>query len=76
MQPQPLKVYRLERGLTLRALAKLAGVTLSTVDRAEEGHSVTVTTIHKISSALNLEPRAITEFHQLIYSGRIRIRSA
>ncbi len=58
-----LKEARAERLLTVRALAERAGVAFSTVHLIETGKSVPrFEVIRKLSAALEVDPRDITEF--------------
>jgi transcriptional regulator with XRE-family HTH domain len=60
---QTLKEARAERLLTVRGLAERAGVASSTVYLIENGRSVPrFDAIQRLSAALGIEPREVTEF--------------
>ena len=55
------------RLLTIRELAKLAGVAPSTIYSIESGRSTPhLAVVRRIAEALGVEPRTITEFRQAI----------
>jgi transcriptional regulator with XRE-family HTH domain len=55
-----LRALRQDRALSQRDLARLAGVTQSTVNRLEVGHqSAYPATVRKLARALGVEPRAL-----------------
>jgi transcriptional regulator with XRE-family HTH domain len=55
MQMHVLRDLREEKGLTLRAMAELAGVSVATVLRAEQGETVPYgRTMHKFARALGV----------------------
>lgn len=59
-----LEEARLRRRLTQRALAARAGVSLSTVQAIEAGHTerVRFSTMEKLADVLGVEPEAIDDF--------------
>ena len=58
-----LREARLEKFLSIRDLARLAGVSPRTIVEAEAGRRVPYfVTARKIAEALGVEPRAIDEF--------------
>lgn len=62
-----LREARLRKLLTMRDLAKKAGVALNTIQFAESGRQVPhFATMHKIAAALEIEPTAIDEFRRAI----------
>ena len=62
-----LREARLRRLLTLRGLAKEAGVALNTIQFAESGRQVPrFASMRKIAAALELEPAEIDEFRAAI----------
>jgi transcriptional regulator with XRE-family HTH domain len=68
--PLPLATVRKRKLLSQRALAKAAGVALSTVYLLEAGRTerVTFKVMRNISDALGVEPDAIAEFHRVLSS--------
>ncbi len=64
---RPLREWRAERLLTIRDLARLAGVAPSTVYLIEAGRSAPhPTTMRAIAAALNMDPRQVAEFRRAI----------
>jgi transcriptional regulator with XRE-family HTH domain len=65
---QPLATLRKRKLLSQRALAKAAGVALSTVYLLEAGRTerVTFKVMRRISDALGVEPDAIAEFRKVL----------
>ena len=62
-----LKEARAERLLTVRGLARKAGVAASTVFLVESGRSVPrFSVVEKLSAALGIEPKEIVEFAEAI----------
>ena len=59
IDPVRLKTLRLDRALTQRRLALMAGVDVKTVEHAECGHGVSLVTISGLARALKVAP---TEF--------------
>ncbi len=58
-----LREWRMERLLTIRDLARVAGVGAVTVSRIEDGVRVPRSaTIQRIAAALGVEPRMVVEF--------------
>jgi len=68
--PQPLVTLRKHKLLSQRALAKTAGVALSTVYLLEAGRTerATFKVMRRISDALGGEPDAIAEFRRVLSS--------
>jgi transcriptional regulator with XRE-family HTH domain len=66
--PLPLATLRKRKLLSQRALAKAAGVALSTVYLLEAGRTerVTFKVMRRISEALGVEPDAIAEFRKVL----------
>jgi transcriptional regulator with XRE-family HTH domain len=66
----PLATARKRKLLSQRALAKAAGVALSTVYLLEAGRTerVTFKVMRRISDALGVEPDAIAEFRRVLTS--------
>ncbi len=64
----PLATARKRKLLSQRALAKQAGVALSTVYLLEAGRTehVTFKVIRRISDALGVEPQSIAEFRRTL----------
>jgi transcriptional regulator with XRE-family HTH domain len=64
----PLATLRKRRLLSQRALARHAGVALSTIYLLEAGKTerVTFNVMRKVSEALDVEPRAIAEFRRAL----------
>ena len=58
----PLKEWRLRRYWTYRHLAKQAGVSTYTIQRAERGERVQEITARKVADALGLAVAQIVEF--------------
>jgi len=52
-----LKELRRRRVLTIEALADKAGVSKNTISKAERGGSIYPSSVHKIASALGVEPQ-------------------
>jgi transcriptional regulator with XRE-family HTH domain len=72
-----LREARLRRLLTLRGLAKEAGVALNTIQFAESGRQVPrFASMRKIAAALDLEPTEIDEFHAAIEREIDRVQAA
>ena len=64
-----MKLYeaRRDRLLTQRELGELSGVSYVTIARIESGLVVpTLRTIRRLSTALNVDPHSIEEFHAAI----------
>ena len=62
-----LRHIRVERLLTIRALAKQAGVAPSTIYLAENGHTIPrLSVIRRLAATLAVEPGDIDEFRQAI----------
>ncbi len=58
-----LREWRAERLLGVKALARLAGVSNTTIIQIEHGEQVPIfRTIRKLSEALGVEPREVAEF--------------
>ncbi len=51
-----LKNLRRQRVLTIEQLAAQAGVSKNTISKAERGGSIYPSTIHKLATALGVEP--------------------
>ena len=59
-----LRDLRLDRGLSLRALAEQAGVAYRSVVLIEQGHHrPSAQSIRRLSAALRVSPMDVTEFH-------------
>jgi HTH-type transcriptional regulator, competence development regulator len=55
-----LRESRVERALTLRALAERSGVSYDTINKLELGQRpARLSTIRKLATALNVEPREL-----------------
>jgi transcriptional regulator with XRE-family HTH domain len=55
-----LRELRVERALTLRALAKRSGVSYDTINKLELGQRpARLSTIRKLANALNVDPREL-----------------
>ena len=54
-----LRTARLRRGWTQQQLADFAGLSLSTVERAEKGESIRVDCIQRLSECLSKTPEAL-----------------
>lgn len=64
---KPLREWRIDRVLSYRQLAALSGVTAKTLVDIEHGKRLAhYETIRKISAALNVEPRDVTEFAEAL----------
>jgi transcriptional regulator with XRE-family HTH domain len=64
---RPLRELRAERLLSLRDLARLAGVALSTVYLIETGRSTPRrAAITRLSAALDIDPLAVAEFRRAL----------
>ena len=62
-----LREERVRRLLSVRALARRAGVAPTTVHLIETGRRAPqYLTIHKLSQALGVEPDAVTEFREAL----------
>ena len=60
---KPLSQWRAERLMSIKALAAAAGVSNKTVVQIEHGRQLpTFRTIHRITTALGIEPGDIEEF--------------
>jgi transcriptional regulator with XRE-family HTH domain len=68
MDSLPLATLRKRRLFSQRALARQADVALSTIYLLEAGKTerVTFNVMRKVSEALGVEPRAITEFRRAL----------
>jgi transcriptional regulator with XRE-family HTH domain len=68
--PLPLATLRKRRLLSQRALARQARVALSTIYLLEAGKTerVTFNVMRRVSEALGVEPRAVTEFRRVLDS--------
>ena len=51
-----LKNLRRQRVLTIEQLAAQAGVSKNTISKAERGGSIYPSTVHKLATALGVEP--------------------
>lgn len=61
IRPLRLRYYRLHAGLSQEALAELAQVAASTVNKLERGHSTgTPKTLYAIAGALGVDIESIT----------------
>jgi transcriptional regulator with XRE-family HTH domain len=57
---QRLRQLRVERALSLRALAQRSGVAFDTINKLELGHRpARLVTIRKLADALGVEPREL-----------------
>jgi transcriptional regulator with XRE-family HTH domain len=56
-----LKNLRNQKVLTIEQLAALAGVSKNTISKAERGGSIYPSSIHKIASALDVEPSELVK---------------
>jgi transcriptional regulator with XRE-family HTH domain len=57
---QRLRQLRVERALSLRALAQRGGVAFDTINKRELGHRpARLVTIRKLAAALEVEPREL-----------------
>jgi transcriptional regulator with XRE-family HTH domain len=57
---QRLKELRVEKALSLRALAQRSGVAFDTINKLELGHRpARLTTIRKLAEALSVEPQKL-----------------
>lgn len=56
-----LKNLRQQRVLTIEQLAQRAGVSNNTISKAERGGSVYPSSVHKIASALGVEPSELVK---------------
>jgi transcriptional regulator with XRE-family HTH domain len=57
---QKLRQLRVERALSLRALAERSGVAFDTINKLELGHRpARLVTIRKLAEALGVEPREL-----------------
>ncbi len=62
-----LREWRVEKLLGVKALAKLAGVSNTTIIQIERGDQVPMfRTIRRLSTALDVEPREVAEFRQVM----------
>jgi transcriptional regulator with XRE-family HTH domain len=66
--PAPLATVRKRRLLSQRALARQAGVALSTIYLLEAGKTerVTFKVMRRVSDALGVAPESIAEFRRII----------
>jgi transcriptional regulator with XRE-family HTH domain len=66
--PTPLASVRKRKLLSQRALAKQAGVALSTIYLLEAGKTehVTFKVMRRVSDALGVEPETIAEFRRVL----------
>jgi transcriptional regulator with XRE-family HTH domain len=68
---QTLRDARVRRLLSIRQLAKLAGVSPNTIQLLESGQRrASYLTMRKVANALNVEPNEITEFAAAIEAAR------
>jgi transcriptional regulator with XRE-family HTH domain len=64
---QSLREWRLERLLSIEELAAKSGVSTRTVVQIEHGRQLPrIRTIRRISEALDVQPREVTEFNQAL----------
>ena len=64
---RPLREFRAERLLSLRELARLAGVALSTVYLIEAGRTTPRrAAIQRLAAALGVDPLAVAEFRRAL----------
>ncbi len=56
-----LKELRRQRVMTITQLAEKAGVSKNTISKAERGGSVYPSSVHKIASALGVEPSELVK---------------
>ena len=56
-----LKELRRQNVLTIEQLAARAGVSKNTISKAERGGSVYPSSIHKLASALGVEPQELVK---------------
>ena len=56
-----LKELRRQNVLTIEQLAAKAGVSKNTISKAERGGSVYPSSIHKLASALGVEPQELVK---------------
>jgi transcriptional regulator with XRE-family HTH domain len=57
---QRLRQLRVERALSLRALAERSGVAFDTINKLELGHRpARLVTLHKLAEALGVEPKEL-----------------
>lgn len=56
-----LKQLRAQRVMTITQLAEKAGVSKNTISKAERGGSVYPSSVHKIASALGVEPSELVK---------------
>jgi transcriptional regulator with XRE-family HTH domain len=59
-----LKSCRLDKGYSLRELAKRSGVDFTTIDRLERGRAAQERTAHKLAAALEVAPAALYAVEQ------------
>ena len=63
--PDALKAFRAAQGLTIEQLAQRAGVTSSTIGRAERGsHTPDPNTVYSIAGALGVSISDLFEFEE------------
>jgi transcriptional regulator with XRE-family HTH domain len=71
---RPLRDVRVDALLSMRELARLAGVAPSTIYLIEAGRTMPHPTVmRRLSAVLAVDPKAVTEFDRAI---RVRARSA
>lgn len=58
--PERLRQLRIEKALSQRELARVAGIRPGTVNRVEKGHPTRLSTIAAIALALGVKPLEIT----------------
>ena len=64
---KPLREWRAEKLLSVRDLARIAGVSNKTINQIEGGHGVpTFRTIRRITTALDVEASHVEEFARAI----------
>ncbi len=56
-----LQGWRAEQGMTQRQLAEKAGITSSTVYRAERGEAINITSVAKLARALGISVRDLRD---------------
>ena len=59
-----IKKYRKEKGITLKELAELVGLTEATIQKYEAGNikSIDIDMLHKLAKALDVSPENLTEW--------------
>lgn len=57
-----INLLRKSKGLTTEQLARASSLSRRTIEKAEGGYDIRVSTIHKIAASLSVPPKALIDF--------------